>query len=207
MNIDIIEVELLKSVVKTCDLLFVTIPQNSTKGDLPDIFSSTGNENENCINVGILKNDINEEIKIIEVDTTEGVICNTLKTFIKMNLKSNPLKKFYVKRIKCSNQDDIKRWINEAEKHIGKKYNFTYIPSKESLYCSELVHITYKDKNGKPLFNEIPMNFKDKEGKYPLYWIEHFKKINLDIPQDKMGTNPHQIMKNDILEQICEIQN
>lgn len=51
------------------------------------------------------------------------------------------------------------------------------------------------------------MNFKDKEGKYPLYWIEHFKKINLDIPQDKMGTNPHQIMKNDILEQICEIQN
>ena len=64
-----------------------------------------------------------------------------MKSFIEMNLKFNPLKKFYVKRIKCSNQDDIKRWINETEKHIGKKYNFTYTPSKDSLCYSELVHI------------------------------------------------------------------
>ena len=207
MNINIIEDELLKSVIKTCDLLFVTIPQNLTKGDLADaISSSTGNEKENCIHVAILKNEKNEEIQIIEANTTEGVICKPLKSFIDMELKINPLIKFYVKRIKYSNEDDIKRWINEAEKHIGKKYNFTYISSEDSLYCSELVYISYKDKNNKPIFNEIPMNFKDKEGNFSLYWIELFKKLNMDIPQDKMGTNPHQIMKNENLETICELQ-
>jgi len=207
MNINIIEDELLKSVIKTCDLLFVTIPQNLTKGDLADaISSSTGNEKENCIHVAILKNEKNEEIQIIEANTTEGVICKPLKSFIDMELKINPSTKFYVKRIKYSNEDDIKRWINEAEKHIGKKYNFTYISSEDSLYCSELVYISYKDKNNKPIFNEIPMNFKDKEGNFSLYWIQLFKKLNMDIPQDKMGTNPHQIMKNENLETICELQ-
>ena len=207
MNIDINEVELLKSIIKTCDLIFVTIPQNSTKGDMADaISSSTGRENENCIHVGILKNDKNGEIQIIEAETTKGVVCRPLKTFIELNLKFNPLKKFYVKRIKCSNEDDNKRWIKEVEKHIGKKYNFTYLPSKDSLYCSELVQIAYKDKNEKPLFKEIPMSFKDKEGKIPSYWIEHYKKLNMDIPIGKMGTNPHQMMKNDILEKICEIK-
>ena len=76
MNIDISETKLLKSVIKTCDLLFETIPQNSTKGDLSEAISlSKGNEKEDCIHVGILKNEKNEEIKIIEADTSEGVIC------------------------------------------------------------------------------------------------------------------------------------
>ena len=208
MNININELKLLKSVVKTCDLLFEVIPKKSNNGGLENaISSSTGNEDENCIHVGVLKNEINEEIKVIEANVQEGVICKPLKLLIEMNLKFNPLKKFYVKRIKNSNEDDINRWLNEVEKNIGKKYNLTYIPSQDSLYCSELVYITYKDKNGKPLFEEIPMNFKDQEGKYPLYWVELYKKLNMDIPQGKMGTNPHQMMKNQILDQICEIQN
>ena len=62
MNINLQDSELLKSIIKTCDLLFVTIPENSTKGDLSEsISSSTGNEKENCIHVGILKNEISRK--------------------------------------------------------------------------------------------------------------------------------------------------
>ena len=205
MDINLEETYLLKDVIKTSDLIFITIPQNSTKRDLADaISSSTGTGNENSIHVGILKNDLNDQIKVIEA----GVISFPLKSFIENNLKCNPLIKFYVKRIKSYNEEDAKRWINEAEKHIGKKYNITYLPSKDSLYCSELVYISYKDKNGKPLFKEIPMNFKDKDDKFPPYWISHFKKLNMEIPQSKMGTNPHQMMQNnELLEFICEIHN
>ena len=128
MNISLDESYLLKSVIKTCDLIFITIPQNS-KRDLEDAISSTtGNEDENCIHVGILKKDMNKEILVIEASTIGGVICHPLKTFIENNLKSNSLSKFYIKRIKSSNEDDIKKWINEVEKHIGKKYNYTYLP-------------------------------------------------------------------------------
>ena len=206
MNININEIELLKSVIKTCDLIFITIPQNSPNKN--GYISTINNEKEICIHVGILKNDSNEEeIKIIEADTIKGVNCSSLKLFIEKSLKSNPLKRFYIKRIKNSNETDIKRWIVELEKYIGKKYNSYYVPTKDLLYNSELIHTIFKDKNGEYLFNEIPMNFKNEEGKYNSYWIDHFKNLNMDIPQGKIGTDPDQIMKNEILEQISEIQN
>ena len=194
MNINILDSELLKSVIKTCDLLFVTTPENSTKGDLSEaISSSKENEKENCIHVAVLKNEINEEIKVIEAETEEGVICRSLKIFIEMNSIKNPLKKYYVKRIKSSNEEDIKRWIKEIEKHIGKKYNHTYLPSKDSLYSSELIYNIYKDDKNQPLFTEIPMNFKDKKGNFQSYWIEL--------------TNPHHMMKSEILFDLCQIKN
>ena len=206
MNININEIGLLKSIIKTCDLIFITIPQNSPNKN--GYISTINNEKEICIHVGILKNDSNEEeIKIIEADTIKGVNCSSLKLFIEKSLKSNPLKRFYIKRIKNSNETDIKRWIVELEKHIGKKYNSYYAPTKDLLYNSELIHAIFKDKNGEYLFNEIPMNFKNEEGKYDSYWIDYFKNLNMDIPQGKIGTDPDQIMKNEILEQISEIQN
>ena len=121
MDINLEETYLLKDVIKTSDLIFITIPQNSTKRDLADaISSSTGTGNENSIHVGILKKDLNDQIQVIEASPSEGVISVSLKSFIENNLKCNPLIKFYVKRIKSSNEEDAKRWINEAEKHIGK---------------------------------------------------------------------------------------
>ena len=209
MKINLDESFLLNSTIKTCDLIFVAIPQNLTKDDLANaISSSTGNGNENSIHVGILKKDLNDEFLVIEACPTGGVINTPLKSFIRNNLICNPLTRFYVKRIKFSNEEDIKRWINEAEKHIGKKYNFSYLPSKDSLYCSELIYITYRDKNKQPLFKEISMNFKDKDGNFPPYWINNFKKLNMEIPQSKMGTNPNQMMNNnELLEFICEIKN
>ena len=130
-----------------------------------------------------------------------------IKNFIEINSKKNPSKKYYIKRVKLSSEEDIKRWINEVEKHIGKKYNYTYLPLKDSLYCSELVYNAYRDNKNQPLFTEIPMNFKDKEGKFPQYWIELYKKLNMEIPQGETGTNPHQMMKSEILSNLCEIKN
>ena len=75
------------------------------------------------------------------------------------------------------------------------------------MYCNELVYVTYKDKIGHYLFKEIPMNFKNKDGKFHSYWIDLFKKLNMEIPQTKMGTNPHIMMKdNELLELVCEIK-
>ena len=185
MNINLQDSELLKSVIKTCDLLFVTIPSNSTKEDL---IQETNNENEICINIAVLKNEINEEIKVIESETEEGVICRSLKDFIEMNYEKNPLKKYHIKRIKSSSGEDIKRWINEIEKHIGNKNkNHTNLLSKESFHSTELIYNTYKDNTNQPLFTEIQMYFKDKSG-------------------GKIGINPHQMMETKILINICQIQ-
>ena len=206
MNINLLDSELLKSVIKTCDLLFVTIPENSLKEDLSkDISLSIDNENDICIHVALLKNEINEEIKVIEAETEDGVIYRSLKNFIEMNYKKNPLKKFYIKRIKSTSEEVIIRWINEIEKLIGYKKH-SYLTSKDSLYCCELIYNVYKDNKNQPLFTENPMNFKDKEGNFLQYWIEFYKKLNKEIPQGKMGITPHQMMQSKILFNLCEIQ-
>ena len=182
MNINLQDSELLKSIIKTCDLLFVTIPSNSTKEDLSEA------ENEICIDVTVLKNEINEEIKVIESEAEEEIFCRSIKDFIEMNYKKNPLKKYYIKRIKSSNEEDIKRWINEIKKHIGNKNkNHNNLPSKDSLYFTELIYNTYKDNQNQPFFSEIQMNFKDKS-------------------KNKIEINPHQIMESKILINICQIQ-
>ena len=56
------------------------------------------------------------------------------------------------------------------------------------------------------MFAESPMNFKDIEGNFPKYWIEYYKKLNKEIPQDKIGMNPNKMMESEFLYNICEIQ-
>ena len=162
MNIKIYEEALLKSIIKTCDLLFMTISDNSKQSI------------NNVVHIGILKNENNEEIeiKIIESDEKEGIICTPLKYFIEKKIKLNNFSRFYIKRIKNLDKNDINKLIYETEKQIGKESNYT-----------------------------------SKEGKNPLYLIEIFKKLNLEIIKDKIDTTLEQIMKSDILENICEINN
>ena len=162
MNIKIYEEALLKSIIKTCDLLFMTISDNSKQSI------------NNVVHIGILKNENNEEIeiKIIESDEKEGIICTPLKYFIEKKIKLNNFSRFYIKRIKNLDKNDTNKLIYETEKQIGKESNYT-----------------------------------SKEGKNPLYLIEIFKKLNLEIIKDKIDTTLEQIMKSDILENICEINN
>ena len=52
------------------------------------------------------------------------------------------------------------------------------------------------------------MNFKDKNGKFPQYWIDNYKKLNMEIPQQKIVTNPNDMMNNNaLLDFVCEIKN
>lgn len=90
---------------------------------------------------------------------------------------------------------DINTSIRNAKRFIGRKYDFTFDPSDDEMYCSELVQKSYVDKKGKLIFEPIPMSFHDDEGRILPYWIEYYLKRDLDVPEGEPGSNPGAISR------------
>lgn len=90
---------------------------------------------------------------------------------------------------------DLNTSVKKAKAFIGLKYDFTFDPSDEEMYCSELVQKSYVTTEGKLIFPTIPMSFHDEDGKILPYWINYYLKRNLDVPEGEPGSNPGQISR------------
>jgi len=168
MYINIQEELLLKSVIKSNDLLFLTLPLEKD------------NKINNCIKTVSLKNDINEEIKIIKLDEKKGIICYPLKTFIEMHLKQNPLIKFYIKRKTNSdnnNNDIIKNYQIMANDNLE---NICQIYKNENVEYSY-----YQIENDKEIFNETKKALNES---YNDIWTQFEKKTKLNPDLEVIGT-------------------
>ena len=169
MYINIQEELLLKSVIKSNDLLFLILPFEKN------------NEINNCIkNVTLKNDDINKEIKIIELDEKKGTICHPLKTFIEMNLKQNPLIKFYIKRKKNSdsnNNDIIQNYQIMANDNLE---DICQIYKNENIEYSY-----YQIENDKEIFNETKKALNES---YNDIWTQFEKKTKLNQDLEVIGT-------------------
>ena len=81
------------------------------------------------------------------------------------------------------------------EEGSWRPYDLHFMPTDDSLYCSELVRDCYSTADGVFVFDDAPMNFKDSNGEFPLYWQQLFEKLGSPIPQDLPGTNPQDMSK------------
>lgn len=92
--------------------------------------------------------------------------------------------------------------IARAKSFIGQPYDDSFLPDNGKMYCSELVYEAYLDANGKHLFQSQPMNFCNKRGKMPKYWKKHFRELGIPIPEGVQGTNPTDMSKSELLENV-----
>lgn len=95
--------------------------------------------------------------------------------------------------------------MEKAKSFCGAPYDVYFQADDDAFYCSELVETSYLDASGKRIFHNAPMNFKDSDGEFPVYWKQLFERINSEIPQDKPGTNPQAMSKEDCLETVENI--
>ncbi len=88
---------------------------------------------------------------------------------------------------------DVELVIEEAMKHIGKKYNFGFYNDDDKMYCSQLVTAS---------FNAVSDNY------FPLhklifntsnFWKEYYKKFGAPIPTDELGSHPGTIAQSNNL--------
>lgn len=186
--------------IRTGDLVFVGIPQDYSLD--PDSMSSaisdaTGSGSINLIHVAILE--VGKDTTwIIDATIKHGVDRHPLDTFLKdFTLKDGSMPVFIVKRLKDSRMAE--QFVENAKRYLGRPYDVWFSPDNEAMYCSELVRDSYRTPDGGYLFDTKPMNFKNAEGEFPLYWQQLFALIGQSIPQDEPGTNPQDMSQASVL--------
>lgn len=92
--------------------------------------------------------------------------------------------------------------VRRARSLVGTPYDFSFRPANGKLYCSELVWESYRASDGRPLFPARPMRFRAADGTMPRYWTELFEKIGEPIPEGIPGTNPNDMAREPLLEEI-----
>ena len=132
---------------------------------------------------------------VLEATSKTGVSMTTLKDFIK---RSNG--GYIVKRIKDTfNASAV---IEKAKSHLGEPYDWSYRPDNGKMYCSELIYESFCREDGTKIFQARPMNFRNAEGEMPQFWIDLFAKLGEEIPEGVIGTNPNDMSKEEVLEEI-----
>jgi hypothetical protein len=86
-------------------------------------------------------------------------------------------------------QKAIPAAIKKAHHLLGKPYNFSYILSDSTHYCSEFVYLAFAADS---VFKLEPMTFKDpKTSNFPKAWVEYYQKLGIEIPEGLPGCNPN----------------
>lgn len=165
---------------------------------------TTGIDSYNFTHVGIVyKDSLSNGLYVIEA-THPRVQITPLEDYLfpKKNENNPPVS--VVGRLKDTYQKLIPQALMEALKLIGKEYDDAFDLRNDQYYCSELIYkIFYISNNYKDVFPLNIMTFKStKSGEYIPYWVDHFKKLGIPIPEGELGINPGAMSKSDKIDII-----
>lgn len=150
--------------------------------------------------VGIVKI-VDNECFVIEATAPEGVRQVSLDTFMNKAATDGQRTFVAVARLRPQFQYIIPQALARAQSKIGMAYDFAYSESNNAYYCSELVQKSFLETNGLHLFPAIKMTFKNPQTlSFDAYWMSHFAKLGLPIPEGENGSNPAQMSKSDCLD-------
>ena len=87
--------------------------------------------------------------------------------------------------------------IARAHALLGLPYDNAFLPDNNAYYCSELIQTVFDT-----LFSSQPMNWRDADGNIPEYWIKHFEKLGIPVPEGVPGTNPTDLSRSPLLRKL-----
>lgn len=186
-----------KYIPKTGDLLF----QDLDCGELCDAIEKVtqGIDNANLSHVGIVS--VEGDSVFVYEAIGQGVIKTPLTKFMERSKNDSGKSKVLAGRVKHWNYS--RESIDICKNLLGRPYDDAFDINNGSYYCSELVYFAFKDKNGKYLFELIPMTFKDPQtGNTFLPWLKYFEELGISVPEGKPGLNPGGISKSEAVEII-----
>lgn len=100
---------------------------------------------------------------------------------------------------------DRQRSIANARRFLGQPYDSLYLPDNEAVYCSELVLLSFVNKRGKPIFQPVPMTFRDSSGQIPSHWLELYERNGIAVPEGEAGSNPAELSQRKIVEIVGKL--
>lgn len=142
------------------------------------------------------------KVYVYHSDFGKGVVKEPLELFLKP--KDSSIYSVDLYRIKEISKVHVEQAISKAKALIGESYNTTYILEDEGYYCSEYIYELFKEDS---IFKLEPMTFKDPEtNAFHEGWVTHYKDLNIDIPEGKLGCNPNGMASNDKLLFVKTLQ-
>ena len=129
-----------------------------------------------------------------------GVISTRIDSFLNYSSDYNNNPKVIVGRLKDKYKYSIAEAIEFAKKQIGKEYDEIFLLENEKYYCSELIYESFAKDS---IFKLNPMTFLHPETKDTLQsWIDYYSKLEVKIPQNKLGINPGSMSLSDKIDII-----
>lgn len=135
----------------------------------------------------------NDSILIIE-SIGKGVILTPIDQFLKRTTKQH-----LVGRLKPKYTGLIPQALGYSLLCMGMPYDDDFLYDNGKYYCSELIYDAFKHANGgQPFFKLFPMTYKEPgtDNFFPV-WEQHFKQLNLPIPEGLPGCNPGGMSQSD----------
>lgn len=128
-----------------------------------------------------------------------GVVETPLDKFLGRSSDSEGKPKVLVARIKKKYQHLIPFVVKAKEQYLNLPYNNEYILNDTSYYCSQLIHVLFKNaNNGQDFFQLNPMTFKEPHSNsYFEAWIDYFNNLKCEIPEGLPGINPGGMSRSD----------
>lgn len=100
---------------------------------------------------------------------------------------------------------DQRKSLENARRYLGRNYDWLYLPDNEAVYCSELVLLSFVNKHGKPIFQPIPMTFRDSTGQIPSHWLELYERNGIAVPEGEAGSNPAELSQRKIVKIVGKL--
>ena len=170
------------------DLLFLMENKSAMENA---ITASTGE----YTHVALVERDSADDVWVIEASPAKGV-----RRILYSQFEREHLLRFYLATVniyRLTVPFDTADVIARAKNLVGKPYDDAFLPDNDAYYCSELIQVVFGN-----LFESKPMNWRDADGNLPEYWVEHFKKLNLPVPEGVMGTNPTDMSRSPLLKKL-----
>ena len=163
------------------DLLFCI---NATGNAITDVTEGTEKLNIDHVAIAHYRGDSLYALEAVK----QGVVLTKIDSFMKRNSRNASLPQV----LACRLRDTTGVWcsVSRALTHLGKPYDYNFMPDDERIYCSELVQKSYVNAKGKLIFSPIPMSFHDRNGRITDYWKAYYGQQGLRVPEGKQGSNP-----------------
>jgi len=171
------------------DLLFF----RDTEGMGAAVKESTGQ----YTHVAIVES-VGDTVWIIDATPQNGV---SRRPYLRQNMDKQSLPDIY----RLQDASYVDSALIRARSFIGLPYDNAFLPDNRAFYCSELVYECFLNDDSqvnRHLFEAKPMNWRNADGELPKYWVKHFKKLKMAVPEGVMGTSPTDLSRSPLLRKL-----
>ncbi|HDS0947850.1 TPA: hypothetical protein QDZ34_002570 [Stenotrophomonas maltophilia] len=180
--------------VREGDLLFVTAGHSGLSAAIDDATATQGTTSYD--HVALVAHG-SEGWQVLHADE-KGSRQQTLAAF-RHDAKAKQ-RQIVVYRLRAPPQGAIADAVATARTLLGKPYNTRYVLNEDSYYCSDFIERAFRAHH---VFALQPMNFRNPQtGQIAQHWIDLYRGMGMDVPQDQPGTNPNDMSAAPVLQRI-----